>query len=57
MDFITTSLHIFGENYNVLTDAQVQTVYGTGVLHALVGVAAILIVVGLIKKFVKWIKK
>lgn len=57
MDFITTSLHIFGENYNVLTDTQVQTVYGTGVLHALIGVAAILIVVGLIKKFVKWIKK
>lgn len=57
MDFITTSLHIFGENYNVLTDAQVQTVYGTGVLHTLIGVAAILIVVGLIKKFVKWIKK
>lgn len=57
MDFITTSLHIFGENYNVLTDAQVHTVYGTGVLHALVGVAAILIVIGIIKKFVKWIKK
>lgn len=57
MDFITTSLHIFGENYNVLTDTQVKTVYGTGVLHALIGVAAILIVVGLIKKFVKWLKK
>lgn len=57
MDFITTSLHIFGENYNILTDTQVKTVYGTGVLHALIGVAAILIVVGLIKKFVKWLKK
>lgn len=57
MDFITTSLHIFGENYNILTDAQVQTVYGTGVLHTLIGVAVILLVVGAIKKFVKWIKK
>ena len=57
MDFITTSLHIFGENYNVLTDAQVRTVYGTGILHTLIGVAVILLVIGAVKKFVKWLKK